>query len=430
MVSMPRSLIASGPREALLASFLALLIVTAFGLALAWWSAGRLIVKPAKAILRGAEEITQGNLTARVKLESAYQGELGSIGRAFNRMADSLQTRVRDVDDAVARLVHERAIRDLILDSMSEGVLAVDTQGQILLFNKAVGELFPLPGQGVALDDWRAGHEFLDLDGTRVYPLAERPLTLAMRGASIDRWDVLLRNPGKDDKVLRVSARPIRDGAGQLLGAVAVFSDITGLRAAEKFEQGQQEVLTLIARGAPLRESCEAIVRLVGGTSPDGMCSISLVQGQRLHAAAVIGLPQPVLDIIDSVPIANDAGACGRSAFLKQLVVVENTATDPLMADFRGVLLAHDLQACWSTPVLSAAGKVLATFAIYHHRVRRPQAKDLELLDTSTGTCAWACPRAWANACACRARAARCTCAPANRSSPRGCNCRTPTRAR
>ena len=35
-----------------------------------------------------------------------------------------------------------------------------------------------------------------------------------------------------------------------------------------------------------------------------------------------------------------------------------------------------------------------------------------------------------ANACACRVRVARCTCAPASRSSPRGCNCRTPTRAR
>ena len=29
-------------------------------------------------------------------------------------------------------------------------------------------------------------------------------------------------------------------------------------------------------------------------------------------------------------------------------------------------------------------------------------------------------------ACACKVRAARCTCAPASRSNPRGCNCKTP----
>jgi signal transduction histidine kinase len=34
--------------------------------------------------------------------------------------------------------------------------------------------------------------------------------------------------------------------------------------------------------------------------------------------------------------------------------------------------LAHGLQACWSTPILSTAGKVLGTFAIYYNEPRTP----------------------------------------------------------
>ena len=384
MVSVPRDAVTAGPSAALAAGIAALILVTSFGLMLAWWAAGRVIVKPARAILKEADEITRGNLAARVSIGPAYQGELGAIGEAFNRMAQALQARGKEVDEAVARVNKERSIRDLILNNMSEGVLAVDTQGRVLLFNKAVSELFSPPGQDMLLDDWRDDHQLLTLDGSRVYPLSERPLTQAIRGVSIDNWDVLSRKPGVDDRVLRISARPILDEQGQLLGAVSVFNNITDLKLAERFDQDQQQVLTLIAKGAPLHESCEAIVRLAHSGSPDGMCCMSLVQGNKLHIGASVGLPESFLQAIEGMPVADGAGACGTAAFLKRLVVVGDVATDPLMNDFREVGRTYGLGACWSSPVMSAAGEVLATFAIYHHQPRTPQSKDLELLETAT----------------------------------------------
>jgi GAF domain-containing protein len=40
-------------------------------------------------------------------------------------------------------------------------------------------------------------------------------------------------------------------------------------------------------------------------------------------------------------------------------VFVSDTAADPLWADYRALALAHDLRACWSTPILSSEGGVL-----------------------------------------------------------------------
>ena len=384
VLSVPHDVITAGPREVLAVQIAGLLAVMAAGLMLAWWAAGRVIVKPARAILKEADEITRGNLAARVSIGPAYQGELGAIGESFNRMAQALQARGREVDEAVARVSKERTIRELILNSMSEGVLAVDTQGQFLLFNKAVSEVFPPPGKDMLLDDWRDDHQLLTLDGLRVYPLSERPLTQAIRGVSIDNWDVLSRKAEGDDRVLRISARPILDEQGQLLGAVSVFNDITDLKLAERFDRDQQEVLTLIAKGAPIIESCEAIVRLVHSGSPDAMCCMSLVQDNKLHIGASVGLPQSFLQAIEGMPVVDGAGACGTAAFLKRLVVVGDIATDPLMKDFREVGRTYGLAACWSSPVLSAGGEVLATFACYHHQARTPQPRDLELLETAT----------------------------------------------
>lgn len=379
-VSVPRATIMAGPHEALLFNLLALLGMTAFGVALAWWLGGRLIVKPAKEILKEAEKITQGDLSARIKLVPRHRDELGQMGASFNRMAAALQARKVDLESALQRVDQERALRELILDSMSEGVIAVDKDGRCVLFNQAAGKIFPVPKLGALLDGWREEQHVMTLDGKTPYPLDERPMTKALLGVSSDNWDVLLRSAGREDRILRISARPMRDADRQLAGGVAVFSDITDLKGVENFVRGEQAVLALIAGGASLSQSLEAIVRLTGSRTTGSACSIMLVKENRLYNGAAVGLSASFLEQIEGLPVGDGVGACGTAAFQKRPVIVENTATDSLMKEFRDVAAIHNLQACWSTPVLSAEGKVLATFAVYHPRPCTPQARDNELI--------------------------------------------------
>ncbi len=382
-ISAPRDVITAGPRKTFLINLLALLGMTAFGMGCAWWLGGRSIVKPAAAILTTANEIAGGNLAARVRLGPLHRGEFGEIGASFNRMAESLQARQDEVGAALGRVDKERALLDLIINSMSEGVVAVDTGGRFLLFNDTVGKLFSAAELSTPLDEWRRDHELLTLDGETVYASVDRPLTQALRGVTVDNRDVLFRKPGLEDRVLRVSARPLRDHDNQLVGAVAVFNDITDLKAAESFFRGQREVLALIASGAPLSQSLEAIVRLIEGRVAGGLCSILLVEGQQLRHGAAAGLPESFMRLIDGLAVGQGGGACGTAAFLKQAVIVEDIATDPLMKDFREIARTYGLQACWSTPVISGEGEVLATFAVYHRTPCKPRDKDLELLETA-----------------------------------------------
>ena len=382
-ISVPRDTITAGPRDALLANLLALLGISAFGIIAAWWLGGRLIVLPAQAILKGAEGITHGQLSTRVDPGALQQGELGQIGASFNRMAESLQTRNAELEAALQHVDREKALRDLILDSMSEGVIAVDNEWRCVLFNQAAGKLFPTPESGGAMEGWRQQQQLMSLDGSMVYPLADRPMTQALRGISMDNWDVLLRGAGQKDRVLRISSRPMRDANNQLVGGVGVFNDITDLKNVEKFVRAEQGVLALIAGGASLAQSLDALVRLIQSRAPGSMCSILTVEGNHLYCAASVGLPDSFLEHMEGLPVGEGVGACGTAAFLKQPVIIENTATDPLTIGFRDLAAAHDLQACWSNPVLSADGQVLATFAVYHHHPCVPQATDSQMLDTA-----------------------------------------------
>jgi len=46
--------------------------------------------------------------------------------------------------------------------------------------------------------------------------------------------------------------------------------------------------------------------------------------------------------------------------------------------------LRHELRACWSTPIQSADGRVLGTFAMYYRQPRSPTPKDFATIDRAT----------------------------------------------
>jgi PAS domain-containing protein len=50
----------------------------------------------------------------------------------------------------------------------------------------------------------------------------------------------------------------------------------------------------------------------------------------------------------------------------------------------RYLALPHSLSACWSTPVFSSQGEVIATFAMYYREPRRPTQRDQEVIDQIT----------------------------------------------
>ena len=61
-------------------------------------------------------------------------------------------------------------------------------------------------------------------------------------------------------------------------------------------------------------------------------------------------------------------------------MITRDIATDPLWERWRAVALEHGLRACWSAPILSRAGAVLGTFAMYYRAPREPSQPELDLI--------------------------------------------------
>jgi diguanylate cyclase (GGDEF)-like protein/PAS domain S-box-containing protein len=151
--------------------------------------------------------------------------------------------------------------------------------------------------------------------------------------------------------------------------------------------QMQRVLLSEVAAGADARSVLGLLIDLIESQAPGAIASVLLVDRdtQTLHTYVAPRLPESYNAAVDAVPITPTAGSCGTAAALKQTVVVEDITRDPLWADYRELAESHGLRACWSTPILDAAGEVVGTFALYYGVPRRPSERELEVVEMAAG---------------------------------------------
>jgi PAS domain S-box-containing protein len=177
---------------------------------------------------------------------------------------------------------------------------------------------------------------------------------------------------------------PLHDEAGNIVKWYGTSVDIEDRKRAESLFTGEKRILEMVAIGASLAEILDSLCRLVEEQGSGVLASILLLDGDRLRHGGAPSLPKAYADAIDGIVIGPSAGSCGTAAYRGEPVIVEDIATDPLWANYRDLALPHSLRACWSTPVFSSQGKVIATFAMYHREPRRPTRHDQEIIDQIT----------------------------------------------
>ncbi|HWP11155.1 MAG TPA: PAS domain-containing protein, partial [Ramlibacter sp.] len=235
-----RAAFVSTLRSELLVLGLALLA----GLAAAWWLGGRIVVGPAKKILATVRRLEHGHLDARVPLAPGRQrGEFDRIGAAFNLMAESLRLRQLDLENELGRSRSAYMVLDLVLNSMQDGLVAVTSTGQFLMFNEAAARLFPLNGPALLPQQWAEGFGFYHDDKRTLYRADELPLVRSAQGESGRLQQLYVRNAlVPDGRLLQCSWQPIRNESG-IRGGLVVFTDVTELQRLQSEQAAQFEQL-------------------------------------------------------------------------------------------------------------------------------------------------------------------------------------------
>lgn len=115
----------------------ALFVVSLFIVGLALWIALAVadrMVRPVGDLVHAAKRITQGDLATRVPTP-VEKDEIGTLGRAFNRMTERLETQTSALLTANEQLGSRRAFIETVLESVTAGIISLDNAGYVSLFN-------------------------------------------------------------------------------------------------------------------------------------------------------------------------------------------------------------------------------------------------------------------------------------------------------
>lgn len=224
---------------------------------------------------------------------------------------------------------------------------------------KYVEEVIPEPSLSLVLEKYRTA-------------IAERRTV---------RWEEVTPYPaGK--KYGEVSVTPVVDADGECRTLLGTVHDVTDDARARALLAAETRVLEMVASGEPLERALETLVLAIEEQAPPAIASVLLVSddGKSVVHGAAPHLPEGYNRAIDGRPIGPSEGSCGTAAALGKSVIVTDIENDPLWASYRELARAHGLQACWSTPVCTADGRVLGTFALYYREPRAPTQQDLDVI--------------------------------------------------
>ena len=189
--------------------------------------------------------------------------------------------------------------------------------------------------------------------------------------------------PDGNMKYVQTVGHPVLNSAGQVEELVGTGVDVTRQKRAEALLSAEKRMLEKIAAGAELKEVLGSLCDAVEEQAHNLVSMVLLMDpdSRRLWPAAGRCVPKEWIAAISPLPIGPSAASCGTAAFMKQMVISADIASDPLWAAYRETALAHDLRSCWSQPLISKDQEVLGTLAMYYPAPRKPGDADLELME-------------------------------------------------
>jgi PAS domain S-box-containing protein len=292
-----------------------------------------------------------------------------------------------ELSHSKAELSRSNEILHSILSDMGDAVIVADKDENFVVFNPAAERMFGVRATDAKSHEWSQGFSLFLPDKVTPFPPHELPLTRSIRGEEVNNVEMFVRHKKAPYGIwTRMTGRPLRDSNGELLGGVIVCRDITEVKEEEFFRAGQSGVLEMIAADAPLADVLTNLVLLMEGQAEGLRCSILLLNrdGKHVRHGAAPNLPEAYVKAVNGAPIGPRNGSCGTAMYTRRPVVVADVMTDPLWTDYRELAQISGLRACWSTPILSAQGDVLGSFAMYRQENRGPRPEETRLTQIAT----------------------------------------------
>ncbi|MBC8413019.1 MAG: HAMP domain-containing protein [Nitrospira sp.] len=240
--------------------FLMLTLATLLIIFLALWISLRIakgITVPIQSLAEATNAVAHGNLDIRLQLQR--DDEIGLLITSFNNMLDDIQQGKQSLEKAYIESDRRRLSMEMILESITTGVIFFDRTGRVTTMNNAACFMLDIEREDIEGESHKKLLQRLQSDG-----LSSMVKRLTAKGFGSVESELHLYISGRPMD-LRVYMAAIMDASQKFVGTLVVFDNLTEIIMAQR-ALAWQEVAKRIAHEiknplTPIRLSAERLLK-------------------------------------------------------------------------------------------------------------------------------------------------------------------------
>jgi PAS domain S-box-containing protein len=277
-----------------------------------------------------------------------------------------------------------------IVESSEDAIISKSLDSIIQSWNAAAERVF-----GFTEAEALGRHISLIIPADRIHE-EEEIIARIRAGKRIEHFDTVRQR--RDGTLIPVSLTisPVRNEAGQIIGASKIARDITERKQTERKLQMSEarlgvelmamtrlhELVTRLLACTDLRTALEEVLDAAISLLDAKMGNVQLVnlKNNSLEIVAHRGYTEEFLNHFRVVGI-EDGCSCGRALRNRERVVIDDVDADSGYEQHRAIAASAGIRAVQSTPLISHSGELLGVLSTHFHQPHRPSEAALRVLD-------------------------------------------------
>lgn len=148
--------------------------------------------------------------------------------------------------EAEKALMREQKFNEALLDTATDGIIACDEEGKLVLFNQTAKKWHGKKMKPITVKEAVEPYDLYQFDGITPLEPKDIPLQRAYEGERFFNEEIAIKADGQQTRYVSTAGSPVHDRSGNKLGAVVIMRDITeSLEQREALEKSEQRFKTL-----------------------------------------------------------------------------------------------------------------------------------------------------------------------------------------